>query len=112
MISSQQMKFEETIRKRDALVLAIGNFSEILRGSLLERTIRHKYGCQTCVDGKGHPALILSTNYPGGLNKQISLRLEQKLEVERWLNNYHDIKDKLEAICELNRLIIRPDRGR
>ena len=45
---------------------------------------------------------MLSTNYAGGRNKQISLRPEQKKQAERWLANYRDLKDKLEAICEAN----------
>ena len=57
---------------------------------------------------RGHPALILSINYPGGRNKQISIRPEQREQVERWLKNYHDVKDKLEAICELNHTLLRP----
>jgi hypothetical protein len=103
------VKSKETLRRRDGLARAIGQPSEIVRGSLLERTIRHKKGCQTCARGEGHPALILSINYPGGRNKQISIRPEQKKQVERWLKNYHDVKDKLEAICELNHALLRSE---
>jgi hypothetical protein len=103
------MKVRETLRQRDRLVHAIGQPSEIVRGSLLERTIWHKKGCQTCANGGGHPALILSINYPGGRNKQISIRPEQREQVERWLKNYHKVKDKLEAICELNHALLRPE---
>ena len=90
------MKTKEALRQRDSLARAIGQPFEIVRGSLLERTIWHKKGCQTCARGEGHPALVLSINYPGGRNKQISIRPEQKEQVERWLKNYHNVKDKLE----------------
>ena len=103
------MKEKEKLRKRESLVRAIGHPSEIVRGSLLERTIWHKKGCQTCALGVGHPALILSINYPGGRNRQISIRPEQRKQVERWLKNYHNIRDKLEAICELNLTLLRPE---
>jgi putative IMPACT (imprinted ancient) family translation regulator len=53
--------------------------------------------------------LVLSINYPGGRNKQISIRPEQKEQVERWLKNYHNVKDKLEEICELNHALLRPE---
>jgi len=105
------MKEKEKLRKRDKLVRAIGAPSEIIRGSLLERTIRHKKGCQTCARGEGHPALVLSINYPGGRNKQISIRPEQREQVERWLRNYRNVKDKLEAICELNQTLLRPEKA-
>jgi hypothetical protein len=103
------MKAGETRRRRDDLARSIGQPAEIVRGSLLERTIWHRKGCQTCARGKGHPALILSINYPGGRNKQISIRPEQKAQVQRWLNNYHGMKNKLEAICELNHSLLRSD---
>jgi hypothetical protein len=103
------MNYKETLRKRDKLAGSIGVPAEILRGSLLERTIRHKKGCRTCAAGGGHPAWILSVNYPGGRNKQISLRRDQKVQVERWLANYHKLKDKLENICELNHVLLRPE---
>src|ERR1700681_1930398 len=103
------MKLKDAISRRDKLAHSIESPAEILRGSLLERTIRHKKGCQTCARGEGHPALILSINYPGGRNKQISIRPEQKEQVERWLKNYHNVKDKLEEICELNHALLRPE---
>ncbi len=101
------MKIRETRRQRDQLARSLGQPTEIVRGSLLERTIRHKQGCQTCARGEGHPALILTVNYAGGRNKQISIRPEQKGQVQRWLRNYHGVKDTLEAICELNHALLR-----
>jgi len=103
------MKAKEALRQRDTLAKAIGQPGEIVRGSLLGRTIRHKKGCQTCARGEGHPAWVLSINYAGGRNKQISIRPEQKKQVERWLTNYHKLKDQLEAICELNHVLLRPE---
>ena len=102
------MKSKEAATRRDKLARSIESPAEILRGSLLRRTIRHKKGCQTCALGGGHPAWVLSVNYAGGRNKQISIRPEEKEQVERWLANYHSLKDKLEKICELNHLVLRP----
>ena len=103
------MKRKEALRQRDTLSRAVGQPSEIVRGSLLQRTIRHNKGCQTCARGQGHPAWVLSINYPGGRNKQISLRPRQKEQAQRWLANYHKVKDQLEAICELNHELLRPE---
>ncbi len=103
------MKFKEAVRERDKLARAIVSPSEILRGSLLKRTIRHKKGCQTCANGGGHPAWVLSINYAGGRNKQISIRPEERAQVEHWLANYHAVKEKLESICELNHIVLRPE---
>jgi|ERR1700687_16346 len=96
-------------RQRDKIVRSLGSAAEIIRGSLLQRTIRHKKGCPKCARGEGHPVWVLTINYPGGRNRQISLTVEQKAVVERWLANYHDLKDKLESICELNQALLRPE---
>jgi hypothetical protein len=95
--------------QRDKLAESIGVPAEILRGSLFERTIRHKKGCRTCAEGGGHSAWVLSVNYPGGRNRQISLRPDQKVRAERWLANYHKLKDRLESICELNQVLLRSE---
>lgn len=100
---------KDPLGQRDKLADLIGVPAEILRGSLLERTIRHKKGCRTCAEGGGHSAWVLSVNYPGGRNKQISLRPDQKVRAERWLSNYHKLKDKLESICELNQVLLRSE---
>ena len=103
------MKERNPARQRNQLADSIGAPAEILRGSLLERTIRHKKGCRTCAEGGGHSAWVLSVNYPGGRNKQISLRPDQKVRAERWLANFHKVKDKLERICELNHDLLRSE---
>jgi hypothetical protein len=103
------MKSKTVRQQRDQLARSIAFPAEVLRGSLLERLIRHKKGCRTCAEGGGHQAWILSVNYPGGRNKQISLRPEQKKQAERWLANYQKLKKKLERICELNHILLRSD---
>lgn len=103
------MKHREALQRRDRLAAALPSASEILRGSLLQRTIRHKRGCTKCERGEGHPVLVLTVNYPGGRNQQISLRPEQKQQVQRWLENYQKLKGRLEEICELNQVLLRPE---
>ncbi len=103
------MKHKEAVERRDRLARNLPEAAEILRGSLLQRTIRHKRGCSKCQRGEGHPVLVLTVNYPGGKNQQISLRPEQKRQVERWLENYHQLKSRLEEICELNQVLLRPE---
>jgi hypothetical protein len=102
------MKLKQAISQRDKLARSIESPAEILRGSLLRRMIRHKKGCQTCARGQGHPAWILSINYPGGKNKQISIRPDEVKRVENWLANYQKLKSRLERICELNHVVLRP----
>ena len=85
---------------------------EILRGSLLQRTIRnHAKGCAKCASGEGHPLAVLTVSYPGGRTRQFSLRRERVAEVRRWLRNYQKLKEAIEVICELNHELLRPEQA-
>jgi len=82
---------------------------DILRGSLLTRTIRnHARSCAKCASGEGHRLSVLTVSYSGGRTRQFSLRRERLAEVRRWLANYQKLKAALEAICELNHDLLRP----
>ncbi len=102
------MKHEEAIRRRDELADNLPT-PELLRGSLLKRTIRHKSGCPKCERGEGHPVLVLTVSGPGRKVRQISLRADQKPMVEQWIANYHRLRDQIEEICELNQVLLRPE---
>jgi hypothetical protein len=103
------MKHKDALRRRQKLASALPPVAEILRGSLLKRTIRHKRGCAKCERGGGHLAWVLTIGYAAGVTKQYSIRPEMKLQVERWLKNYQELKAKLEAICEINHALLRPE---
>jgi hypothetical protein len=94
---------------RTSLLGDLPDLGDILRGSLLERTIRHRKGCPKCERGEGHPVSVLAVTYPGGRTRQISLHPEQVPQVRRQLGNYHRIKDTLEQICELNQEALRAE---
>jgi len=97
---------EQIIRKRDSLLARLPEARDILRGSLLNRTIRHSKGCKHCESGGGHPVSVLAVGYPGGRMHQISLRKEQAAHVKRSLENYYALKAALEQICELNQQLL------
>jgi len=104
------MKHELIPQARVKLAASLPSTTEILRGSLIHRHIRHRSGCATCANGPGHPAWVLTVTYPGGRNKQISLSPAQKPRVQQWLRNYRKLKDTLECICELNQQLLRQER--
>ncbi len=103
------MNQEKIINARAKLAAAFPSTTQILRGSLLHRRIRHRSGCAVCAHGKGHLVWVLTVSYPGGRTKQISLSAEEKPLVQQWLRNYQKLKATLERICELNHKLIRPD---
>ena len=109
-VSFVRMTLEQTLRTRQKLLDLLPVTGEILRGSLIERIVfRHKANCEKCASGEGHPLLVLTVTYSGGRTRQISLRPEQAHDVRRWLDNYKNLKEALEAICELNHSLLRPD---
>jgi len=74
------------------LLRELPDLTDILRGSLLPRIIRHRQGCSKCERGEGHPVSVLAVSYPGGQIRQISLRREQVPAVRRQLENYQRVK--------------------
>ena len=100
----------QLLATRQTLVAELPVTGEMLRGSLIERMVHHSSGCTICAGGGGHPLWVLTVGYAGGRTRQFSLRGERVGEVRRWLGNYHKLKEAIEAICELNHELLRPDR--
>src|SRR5438132_9076844 len=101
------MKHTAIPQARTKLAAAIPSTTEILRGSLLHRRIRHRTGCAVCAQGPGHLVWVLTVSYPGGRTKQISLSAEQIPTVKLWLRNYQKPQATLEKICALNHQLPR-----
>src|SRR5258706_6663311 len=102
---------EKTLRARQRLVGKLPITGDLLRGSLLERTIRHTKDCPKCARGEGHHVFVLTVTYPGGRTRQLSVRRERVPEVRRWLSNIQELKQAIEAVCELNHDLLRPERA-
>ena len=104
------MKQETILNTRTKLSVGLPSTTEILRGSLLHRRIRHRSGCAVCAKGPGHLVWVLTVSDPGGRTKQISLSAQQIPRVRLWLRNYQKLKATLERICELNQQLLRPEK--
>ena len=102
---------QQTIRARDKLVGKLPVTGELLRGTLLERIVRHTKDCPKCARGEGHQVFVLTVTYPGQRTRQFSVRRERVAEVRRWLSNYQELKEAIEAVCELNHDLLRPERA-
>jgi hypothetical protein len=103
---------DRTVRARDKLVGKLPVTGELLRGSLLERTIRHTKDCPKCARGEGHHVFDLTVTYAGGRVRQLSVWRERVAEVRQWLENYQQLKHAIEGICELNHELLRPEPHR
>ena len=103
------MRHNEALQKRRKIAASLPGPEEVLRGSLVQRNIFHKQNCARCHKGEGHRVWVLTITYPGGRNRQFSIRPEQRAMVKRWLDNYQEWKRKMEEICELNHVFLRPE---
>ena len=109
-VSFVRMRHHRALAARQKLLDRLPVTGEILRGSLLKRTIRnHATGCAKCASGEGHRLSVLTVSYPGGRTRQLSLPREMVPLVRRWLANYQRLKAAIEAICEINHDLLRPD---
>src|SRR3984957_2549067 len=104
------MTRSQAIRSRERHAARLSDLGSVLRGSLFERTIHHSSGCPKCARGEGHPLWVLNVGYPGGKTRQVSLRPEQVPQVRQAIEDYRDFKQALEAISEVNQLLLRLDR--
>jgi hypothetical protein len=105
------MILEQTLRARQKLISKLPITGELLRGSLLDRTVRHTKDCPKCARGEGHRVFVLTVTYAGGRTQQFSVRRERVAEIRRWLDNYQKLKRSIEAICELNHDLLRPQKA-
>ena len=109
------MILDRTLKARDKLLGKLPITGELLRGSLLERTVWHRTGCPKCACGEGDRVFVLTVSYAGGRTQQFSVRRERVDEVRRWLDNYQKLMEAIESICELNHDLLLPTsskRGR
>jgi hypothetical protein len=102
---------DRILQAREKLLGKLPITGELLRGSLLERTVRHRSGCPKCARGEGHRVFVLTASYAGGRTRQVSVRRERVGEVRRWLDNYQKLKEAIEVICEFNHDLLRPATG-
>jgi hypothetical protein len=95
-------------KRRNALLRQLPPLKAILRGSLIERYKRcGKPGCK-CAGGPGHgPKYYLSVSYPGLRPQMDYVPQEAYAQTAEFLANYHQAREILEKICEINRELLR-----
>jgi hypothetical protein len=108
-VSLSIVKQSTALQKRDRLAARLPSAKDVLRGSLLQRIIRHRTGCPKCDRGEGHPVAVLAVGYPGARIRQICLRKDQVAYVKRCLANYQKLKAAIEEICEMNQQLLRAE---
>src|SRR5205823_14539006 len=95
-------------KRRNALLRQLPPLQSILSDSLIERSKRcGKPSCK-CADGPGHgPKYYLSVSYPGLRPQMDYVPQESYAKTAEFLANYHQAREILEEICEINRELLR-----
>ena len=87
---------ERALRSRLAKLI---HEEPMLRGTL---SLRHvtcgKAGCR-CTQGEKHLALFLSSSREGK-TRQVFIPAELETQIRQWVDNYHQVRDLLEAVSE------------
>lgn len=91
----------------DTLLRTLPPFHEVLRGSLLKRSVRcGKPSCR-CAEGPGHPVTYLSVTFAGGRTEQVTVPKNLVPLVRRWVSNYRRWLRVMERVSAMNRDLLR-----
>ena len=86
--------------------------AEILRGSLMERFVTCGNPSCKCARGERHgPTWYLSVTLGPGRTTGSIIPDEKVDQVRKWIENYHQLKDQLEKISDINRELLRRQRA-
>lgn len=96
--------------RRRRILAKLPPLEEVLRGSVIVRSLRcGKPGCH-CAEGEGHRATYLSVTLAGGCTEQISLPAELVPLARRGVAAYHAWWAAIEKLSSINRDRIREQR--
>ena len=99
-------------QRRQGLAQTLPPATEILRGSLIERYVTCGNPTCKCAKGERHgPMWYLTVTLGRGRTTGGIIASEKVEEVRTWIENYHKLKDHLEKISEINRELLRRQRG-
>mgnify|MGYP001607740547 FL=1 len=94
-------------QRRDALLASLPPFSEILRGSFFERSVRCGKASCHCASGAGHRRAYVGVTFAGGHTEQITVPPHLIPLARRWVANYQRWWRAIERISEINRRLLR-----
>ena len=100
-------------QRRQGLAKLVPPLAEILRGSLVERYVTCGNPACKCARGERHgPVWYLTVTLGRGRTTGSIIAPDNLPQVRGWIENYHQLKDHLEKISEINRELLRRQRQR
>lgn len=98
-------------KRREGLTKTLPPVGEILRGSLMERYVTCGNTDCKCARGERHgPSWYLSVTLDQSHRTGASVPAELVERVRGWIENYHQVRDRLEKISEINRELLRREK--
>jgi hypothetical protein len=95
-------------KRREGLSKLLPSLSEVMRGSLMERYLTCGNPDCKCAHGERHgPVWYLSVTLDQAHRSGCTVPAEQVEQVRGWIANYHQVKEQLEKISDINRELLR-----
>jgi hypothetical protein len=99
------------MERRRRLLAKLPPLDEVLRGSLVERSVRcGKTSCR-CASGELHAAVYLSVTHRGGRTEQVSVPRNLVASVRNGIAVYQKCWEILEQVATVNRDLLRHRRA-
>ena len=99
-------------QRKQGLAKLLPSVTEILRGSLVERYVTCGNPACKCARGERHgPVWYLTVTLGKGRTTGGIIPAEKVDEVRGWIENYHNLREHLEKISDINRELLRRDRA-
>lgn len=99
--------------RREGLTKLLPPLREVLRGSLMERYLTCGNPECKCARGRRHgPVWYLSVTLDQAHRTGITVPSHQVEQVRGWIENYHQVKERLEKISDINRELLRRTKGK
>lgn len=99
--------------RRVGLTQVLPPLGEVLRGSLVERYLTCGNPDCRCARGERHgPVWYLSVTLDQSHRSGCTVPSDQVEQVRRWIQNYHQVKENLEKISDINRELMRRQKDK
>lgn len=100
-------------QRKQGLAKQLPPVTDILRGSLVERYVTCGNASCKCAKGERHgPSWYLTVTLGPGRTTGGIVSEQQLDQVRNWIENYHQLKERIEKISEINRELLRRERQR
>jgi len=94
-------------KRREGLTKLLPPLGEVLRGSLMERYLTCGNPDCKCARGERHgPIWYLSVTLDQKRRSGRTVPAEQVEQVRHWIDNYYQVKERLEKISDINRELL------